>query len=127
VDFSPNSSKSIAPYSGSRLWLFIVCCLHLSGLLYPNINLFYKSVERGAGENFKFNTESEFIPILGLVEAKLNAPKETPVNTQQSATSVQDNHHPALLSMLAEELSVAPQEIHDFELYVTSSEKPVVF
>ena len=27
-----------------------------------------------------------------------------------------DKHHPALLAILAEELSVRPEEIHDFEL-----------
>jgi len=32
------------------------------------------------------------------------------------ASSIQDNHHPALLSLLAGELSIAPEEIHDFEL-----------
>jgi aspartyl aminopeptidase len=35
---------------------------------------------------------------------------------EQSASNIQDNHHPALLSILAAELSVKPEEIHDFEL-----------
>lgn len=73
----------------------------------------------------KFNQETEFVPILGLLESELNAPihstdsdKEdnSPAKRQKAASSVQENHHPALLSLLASELSVAPEEIHDFEL-----------
>jgi hypothetical protein len=42
-------------------------------------------------------------------------------NDHQSASSIQDNHHPVLLSLLAEELNVKPDEIHDFELWVPNS------
>ena len=81
-------------------------------------------MDRGSGENFKFNTESEFIPILAL-EAQLNStdgkPKEdSKDNKAPSASSIQDNHHPALLQLLASELSVAPEDIHDFEVFVAS-------
>lgn len=58
------------------------------------------------------------VPILGLIEAQLNGTKE--VESEKStflpASSVQENHHPALLSLLAQELSVAPEDIRDFEL-----------
>jgi aspartyl aminopeptidase len=77
------------------------------------------SVERGAADNFKFNTETEFTPILGLLASDLNAPKDkvqSSDNNHQTASSIQNNHHPALLSLLAEELNVKPDEIHDFEL-----------
>lgn len=59
------------------------------------------------------------VPILGLINAQLNAPKEQDKQDKAEtvpATSIQNNHHPALLSLLAEELSVLPEEIHDFEL-----------
>ncbi|EDR12817.1 aspartyl aminopeptidase [Laccaria bicolor S238N-H82] len=56
-------------------------------------------LDRNINESFKFNQETEFVPILGLIE-----------------DHIQDNHHPALLSLLAGELSIAPEEIHDFEL-----------
>lgn len=75
------------------------------------------SVERGAADNFQFNTETEFVPILGLVASQLNSkPGET--MEERRAASIQDNHHPEILSLLANELSVAPEYIHDFELSV---------
>lgn len=76
-------------------------------------------MERGAADNFKFNTETEFTPILGLLASGLNAPKDevqSNGNDQQTACSIQNNHHSELLSLLAEELDVKPDEIHDFEL-----------
>ena len=76
-------------------------------------------MERGAADNFKFNTETEFTPILGLLTSGLNAPKDkvqSDGNDQQTASSIQNNHHSELLSLLAEELNVKPDEIHDSEL-----------
>lgn len=76
-------------------------------------------VDRAVNDGFKFNKETEFVPIAGLVEADLNKTEETPADKKTpGASSIQDNHHPAILALLAEELSVSPQEIHDFELYV---------
>lgn len=73
-------------------------------------------LDRAVNENFKFNQESEFIPILGLLSSQLNEPlsstsEENPINV-----SCTENHHPALLSVLAEELSVKADTIHDFEM-----------
>lgn len=88
-------------------------------------SLIYAAVDRNVNDTFKFNQETEFVPILGLMEAQLNATKEdsgddkgskTPKRNLDAASSVQANHHPALLSLLATELSIAPEEIHDFEL-----------
>lgn len=79
-----------------------------------------RSVDRTANENFKFNRETEFVPILGLIESQLNfapADQGTPREAATGASSIQANHHASLLSLLAQELSVAPEEIHDFELY----------
>ncbi|KAF8665615.1 hypothetical protein AX16_000071 [Volvariella volvacea WC 439] len=79
-------------------------------------------LDRGVNENFKFNQETEFVPILGLIESTFNAAKDelpdgkAPKPTKLPASSIQGNHHPALLSLLASELSIAPEEIHDFEL-----------
>lgn len=84
-------------------------------------------VDRSVNEAFKFNQETEFIPILGLMENSLNATQKPdsdseenkdkpPKATSRVASSIQENHHPALLSLLAQELSIAPVEIHDFEL-----------
>jgi aspartyl aminopeptidase len=76
-------------------------------------------VDRSASDNFKFNTETEFTPILGLLASNLNAPTDkvqSNDNNEHAASSIQDNHHPALLALLAEEMNVKPEEIHDFEL-----------
>jgi len=69
-------------------------------------------LDRSANDQFKFNLETETIPILGLISSQfnLNTPKE------DAPSTIPGNHHPQLLSVLAEELSIAPEEIHDFEL-----------
>jgi aspartyl aminopeptidase len=73
-------------------------------------------VDRSANENFKFNQETEFIPILGLIESQLNSPPPATSNSS-NASSIQENHHPELLALLASELSVSPEEIYDLDLY----------
>jgi len=82
-------------------------------------------VDRNVNDNLRFNQETEFIPILGLIESQLNSPPlepdddkddKPPLGGPKAASSIQENHHPALLSLLAGELSVASEEIHDFEL-----------
>lgn len=89
-------------------------------------------VDRNVNDNFKFNQETEFIPILGLIANQLNTTPEDSLSDDkakdvarekragQAASSIQENHHPALLSLLSNELSVAPEEIHDFEMCVYS-------
>jgi aspartyl aminopeptidase len=52
-----------------------------------------------------------------LVEEELNSTEKDKSGDKKSeASSIQENHHSALLAALSEELSVAPEEIHDFEL-----------
>ncbi|EJD01371.1 aspartyl aminopeptidase [Fomitiporia mediterranea MF3/22] len=76
-------------------------------------------LERGVNDCFKFNQETEMVPVLGLISAQLNAPKEEKKTEEvKLASSIRDDHHPALLSVLAEELSVKPEQIHDFELHL---------
>ncbi|GJE84425.1 aspartyl aminopeptidase [Phanerochaete sordida] len=76
-------------------------------------------LDRAVNDGFKFNRESEFVPIAGLVEEQLNSEKkEASTGQKPEASSIQDNHHPALLALLSEELSVSPEEIHDFELHL---------
>ncbi|KAI0091919.1 aspartyl aminopeptidase [Irpex rosettiformis] len=76
-------------------------------------------LDRGVNDGFKFNRETEFVPIAGLVEADLNKTDDSSSDKKaSSASSIQDNHHPAILALLAMELSVSPQEIHDFELHL---------
>ena len=72
-------------------------------------------VDRSVDENFKFNQETEFIPILGLIQSQLNSPPQATSNSG-NASSIQENHHPELLALLSSELSVSPEEIYDFDL-----------
>lgn len=86
-------------------------------------------LDRGVNDAFKFNQETEFVPILGLIESQLNAPSRAENDRKDSppkATSIQDNHHPALITLLSEELSVAPEEIHDFELQLYDTQPPTL-
>lgn len=76
------------------------------------------SVDRNVNAEFKFNQETEFIPIIGLAEAELNKANEPAKEVNARASSIQSNHHPAILSLLSEELNVTSESIHDFELYV---------
>lgn len=77
-------------------------------------------VDRNVNDSFKFNQETEFVPILGLIANSLNKSKDPadPPRTESKASNIQINHHSELLSVIAGELSVAPEEIYDFELYV---------
>lgn len=85
-------------------------------------------MDRNVNDNFKFNQETEFVPILGLVASRLSDSKQkesngddaeaAPVQSDGKASSIQINHHSSLLSLIAGELSVAPEQLHDFELYV---------
>ncbi|KAJ3484345.1 hypothetical protein NLI96_g5712 [Meripilus lineatus] len=78
-------------------------------------------LDRDVNTSLKFNQETEFIPIAGLMEAELNSPgksKSDGASVTTKASSIQANHHSALLSLLADELSVAAEEIHDFEIHL---------
>lgn len=77
-------------------------------------------VSRGVNENFTFNKETEFVPILGLAAEKLNGKKDGE-NTSESLVD-SGAHHPALLSLLSNELSIAPETIVDMELSLYDSQ-----
>jgi aspartyl aminopeptidase len=76
---------------------------------------------------FKFNKETEFTPILGLVAEQLNSsePKRTgtpfsgrssPVKEENHLLDQESRHHPLLLAVLADELGCSIGDIQDFEL-----------
>ena len=73
-------------------------------------------VDRSVNDHLVFNQETQFVPILGLIEKQLNGQKVKEENEPGTASTIQNNHHPALLELLANELSIVPEEIHDFEL-----------
>ena len=80
-----------------------------------------------ADGRFKFNKETEFTPILGLVAEQLNSSESkgtgTPFSGRSSPVKEEDNlldqesrHHPLLLAVLADELGCSIGDIQDFEL-----------
>lgn len=114
---SPKSASTSAPKFSSRLIRIDRPILRIPTLAIH--------LERGVNDAFKFNNETEFIPILGLVSAELNQKKQAAADNDSSDSEKDSGppaaiakHHPALIELLAQELSVGPEEIHDFELCV---------
>ena len=76
-------------------------------------------MNRNSADNFQFNTETEFVPVLGLIADELNATKEEKRDVPKvEGSSIQANHHSSLLELLANELDTTPDQIQDFEMYV---------
>ncbi|KAH8830758.1 aspartyl aminopeptidase [Flagelloscypha sp. PMI_526] len=73
-------------------------------------------LDRDVNSAFTFNKETEFTPILGLLEEGLNATDVPKKDAPSPASTIQNNHSPALLSLIAEEVGCAPDQINDFEL-----------
>ncbi|OBZ76741.1 Aspartyl aminopeptidase [Grifola frondosa] len=67
-------------------------------------------LDRNVNESLKFNQETQFVPILGLIESQLSTP---------AAGDGQDEG-------ASDELSVAPEEIHDFELHLYDTQPSVL-
>lgn len=105
-------------------------------LRIPNLAI---HLDRTINEAFKFNKETEFMPILGLVADSLNAEKgdaatsegdkkvpfsgrSTPLPQEgkdqqpEDVAGMEARHHPLLLAVLADELGCSVGDIQDFEL-----------
>lgn len=85
-----------------------------------------KHLNDTANTNFVFNKETEFIPILGMVESQLNGIQSQAEKSDIPASSIQTNHHSGLLALLAEELSVSPEDIHDFDIQLYDTQPSVL-
>lgn len=97
-------------------------------------------LDRGVNEQLKFNKETEFLPVLGLVNEQLNssgsaipsrtgtpAPgKKDDGNGKSDGTSMEDKHHPLLLAAIADELGCSVGDIHDFELCLYDTQPSTV-
>ena len=102
----PNLAIHRAPFNFEALCSVLTGCFNIK-------------VNRGVNDSLVFNKETEMVPIIGLVERELNNDKQDDEKADSSSTSsstVHGKHHPALLSLLSEELSVTVGEIQDFEL-----------
>lgn len=78
-------------------------------------------LDRNVNDALKFNQESEFIPILGLLSSQLNGgseSKEDKDDTPKDGLDASANHHAPMLQLLADELSIKPETINDFELHL---------
>ena len=83
-------------------------------------------LDRSINDSFKFNKETEFRPVIGLLNEALNAKvgstSKSPSATDEAKGSAPTDidmgtrHHPLMLSALAEELGCEIADIHDFEL-----------
>ncbi|CAK9784321.1 aspartyl aminopeptidase [Cutaneotrichosporon oleaginosum] len=95
-------------------------------------------LDRGVNEQLKFNKETEFLPVLGLVNEQLNSggsavPSRTGTpapgkkeDGKSDGASMEDKHHPLLLAAIADELGCAVADIHDFELCLYDTQPSTV-
>jgi aspartyl aminopeptidase len=104
-------------------------------LRIPNLAI---HLDRTVNEAFKFNKETQFRPILGIVADQLNEIKGDGKSTSmpfsgrtspvqgddvdkkedRDVTKVEEKHHPMMLAVLADELGCSIGDIQDFELLV---------
>ncbi|KAL1737811.1 peptidase M18, partial [Schizophyllum fasciatum] len=84
-------------------------------------------LDRGVNDNLKINQETELLPVLGIVESQLNAKKEeTNTDVKVSANNIQANHNSELMSVLADEMNIAADDIFDFELSLYDTQPAVL-
>jgi aspartyl aminopeptidase len=78
-------------------------------------------LERGVNDGFKFNKETEFRPIAGLIEKTLNTPASTP---SEETAPLDVRHHSELLGLLSKTVEEPVQTIQDFELVLYDTQPP---
>ncbi|EMD40624.1 hypothetical protein CERSUDRAFT_111203 [Gelatoporia subvermispora B] len=83
-------------------------------------------LDRNVNDSFKFNSETEFVPIAGLINDQLNVESSTQKEEEAKASDIRANHHPALLALLSQELNVKTEEIHDFELHLYDTQPATI-
>lgn len=83
-------------------------------------------LDRTQNDTFKFNRETEFRPITGLVERTLNTPASSPSSSGEDSSDLETRHHSELLSIIAETLSEPVERIQDFELIMYDTQPPTL-
>lgn len=84
-------------------------------------------LDRTQNEAFKFNRETEFRPIAGLVESTLNTPASTPDTAKEDESNpIGTRHHSELLGVLSEHVSAPVEGIKDFELVLCDTQPPTL-
>lgn len=87
-------------------------------------------LDREVNQKLEFNKEAQLVPILGLVEKELNGDKqakeELPSGEFNALGKIHDRHHSALLDLIAKELQIKAEDIHDFELVLYDTQPSVI-
>ncbi|WVW84681.1 hypothetical protein I302_106715 [Kwoniella bestiolae CBS 10118] len=104
-------------------------------------------LDRSINDSFKFNKETEFLPVLGLVADQLNGSAtagaqgqgpsrtgtpqpfsgaNTPRENEDDVSRMETKHHPLLLAVLADELGCEVGDIQDFELSLYDTQPSTV-
>ncbi|GAB1320738.1 hypothetical protein MFIFM68171_10948 [Madurella fahalii] len=78
--------------------------------------------------NFNPNKEDELLPVAGLAETELNKPAEATETASddgdfQPLKAMPERHHPAFLSLVAQQAGVDVSQIVDFELVLYDTQK----
>ena len=96
-------------------------CLDKPLLRIPTLAI---HLDRTQNEAFKFNRETEFRPITGLVEDALNTPASTPSSTLGESAPIESRHHSELLNLLSTSVEEPVEQIKDFELVLYDTQPP---
>lgn len=81
-------------------------------------------LDRAVNDGFKFNKETEFRPIAGLIEQTFNTPASTPSTVTDDPAPIESRHHSELLSLLSKDVSESVESIKDFELILYDIQPP---
>ncbi|XP_074565764.1 putative aspartyl aminopeptidase isoform X2 [Curcuma longa] len=82
-------------------------------------------LDKNVNEGFKFNTQSQLLPVLATSVKKLlcqNGPSESSEKTSVDSK----NHHPILLKLIADKAHCSPDEICDFELQLCDTQPSII-
>lgn len=84
-------------------------------------------LDRTTNDGFKFNRETEFRPIAGLVEKTLNTSASTSTTVAaEDSPPHETRHHSELMSLLSANVSKPVEEIKDFELILYDTQPPTL-
>ncbi|OLY85790.1 Aspartyl aminopeptidase [Smittium mucronatum] len=81
-------------------------------LRIPNLAI---HLDRNINDGFKFNNETQLVPILATVEKAISETEDVKVG-EEASSDASLNHHPILLRKIAKTLKIQVSQIRDFEL-----------
>lgn len=96
------------------------------------------AVHFGGSVPFEFNKEAQLFPITGLVSAELNRTGKTAEETRKAEVEAEKSasfqplqtptqrHHPYLITLIANEAGVSPEDVLDFELVLFDTQPATI-